>query len=99
MRVAHAQGEKRKNASGLQYKSADFIKTRSGQTQSIHRSTDGFVEKRRAGGRLDATNIVRRPTATAVTRLDYDHVQVLGDTLTLIAGACSKRFLPSAIFS
>lgn len=39
-----------------------------------------------SGGRLDATNIVRRPCVTAVTRLDYDHVQVLGDTLTLIAG-------------
>ena len=38
------------------------------------------------GGRLDATNVVRRPVITAVTRLDYDHVQVLGDTLTLIAG-------------
>jgi folylpolyglutamate synthase/dihydrofolate synthase len=38
------------------------------------------------GGRLDATNIIRRPVITAVTRIDYDHVQVLGDTLTLIAG-------------
>lgn len=50
------------------------------------------------GGRLDATNIVRRPTATAVTRLDYDHVQVLGDTLTLIAGEKAgifKRGVPA----
>ena len=28
------------------------------------------------GGRLDATNVVSRPVVTAVTRLDYDHVQV-----------------------
>ena len=50
------------------------------------------------GGRLDATNIFRRPTATAVTRLDYDHVQVLGDTLTLIAGEKAgifKRGVPA----
>jgi folylpolyglutamate synthase len=50
------------------------------------------------GGRLDATNIVRRPTVTAVTRLDYDHVQVLGNTLTLIAGEKAgifKRGVPA----
>eukprot|EP00892_Ulva_mutabilis_P005267 jgi/Ulvmu1/3111/UM015_0151.1 len=37
------------------------------------------------GGRLDSTNVIPRAVATAVTTLDYDHVELLGDTLTLIA--------------
>jgi dihydrofolate synthase/folylpolyglutamate synthase len=37
------------------------------------------------GGRLDATNVVRRPAATAITAIDYDHQQYLGETLTEIA--------------
>jgi len=37
------------------------------------------------GGRLDATNIVT-PKVSIITSLSYDHMAVLGDTLTLIAG-------------
>jgi dihydrofolate synthase/folylpolyglutamate synthase len=37
------------------------------------------------GGRLDATNVVR-PRAAVITSLSYDHMAVLGSTLTLIAG-------------
>jgi len=37
------------------------------------------------GGRLDATNIVT-PKVSVITSLSYDHVAVLGNTLTLIAG-------------
>ena len=37
------------------------------------------------GGRLDATNIVK-PQVTVITSLSYDHMAVLGNTLTLIAG-------------
>lgn len=32
------------------------------------------------GGRLDCTNVIR-PEACAITRIDYDHMQVLGTTL------------------
>ncbi len=38
------------------------------------------------GGRLDATNAVERTALTVVTTLGYDHMAVLGDTLTEIAG-------------
>jgi dihydrofolate synthase/folylpolyglutamate synthase len=38
------------------------------------------------GGRLDATNVVDRPTATAITPVSLDHQQYLGDTLAAIAG-------------
>jgi dihydrofolate synthase/folylpolyglutamate synthase len=37
------------------------------------------------GGRLDATNVVV-PKASVITSLSYDHTQILGDTLTEIAG-------------
>lgn len=36
------------------------------------------------GGRFDSTNIVE-PLACAITNIDYDHVQYLGDTLEKIA--------------
>lgn len=38
------------------------------------------------GGRLDATNVVRRPLATAVTTIGYDHTEWLGETIEAIAG-------------
>lgn len=37
------------------------------------------------GGRLDATNIVD-PLVSVITSISYDHVQILGDTLSEIAG-------------
>ncbi|MFZ3235084.1 MAG: folylpolyglutamate synthase/dihydrofolate synthase family protein [Stellaceae bacterium] len=38
------------------------------------------------GGRLDATNVVRRPAATAITPISLDHQGFLGDTIAAIAG-------------
>jgi dihydrofolate synthase/folylpolyglutamate synthase len=37
------------------------------------------------GGRLDATNVVERPAATAITRIAMDHMDFLGDTIEKIA--------------
>jgi dihydrofolate synthase/folylpolyglutamate synthase len=37
------------------------------------------------GGRLDATNVVAQPAATAVTSIGMDHMDFLGDTLAKIA--------------
>jgi folylpolyglutamate synthase/dihydropteroate synthase len=37
------------------------------------------------GGRLDATNVVERPAATAITRIAMDHMDFLGDTIETIA--------------
>jgi folylpolyglutamate synthase len=37
------------------------------------------------GGKLDATNVIAAPVCAAITLIDYDHVAILGDTLTLIA--------------
>lgn len=38
------------------------------------------------GGRLDATNIVPAPAVCGITALGFDHMDVLGHTLALIAG-------------
>jgi dihydrofolate synthase/folylpolyglutamate synthase len=38
------------------------------------------------GGRLDATNVIRRPAVTAITPVSLDHQAFLGDTVAAIAG-------------
>jgi len=37
------------------------------------------------GGRLDATNVIRRPAVTAITQISLDHQAFLGDTIAKIA--------------
>ncbi|MBU5256574.1 bifunctional folylpolyglutamate synthase/dihydrofolate synthase [Tissierella praeacuta] len=37
------------------------------------------------GGRYDSTNIISSPLASVITTIDYDHIDVLGDTLDKIA--------------
>jgi dihydrofolate synthase/folylpolyglutamate synthase len=38
-----------------------------------------------AGGRFDATNVIEKPLATAITCIDYDHTRLLGRSLKSIA--------------
>ncbi len=37
------------------------------------------------GGRLDSTNVIKKPLATVITKIALDHTVVLGDTITEIA--------------
>lgn len=37
------------------------------------------------GGRMDSTNIIEESMASIITTIDYDHIDVLGDTLEKIA--------------
>ena len=37
------------------------------------------------GGRYDATNVIPAPDISAITNIDYDHMHILGKTLTKIA--------------
>jgi len=49
------------------------------------------------GGRLDATNVITRPTVTALTPISYDHAGFLGEDLTHIArqkAGIIKRGIP-----
>lgn len=39
------------------------------------------------GGEFDATNVINAPEVTVITAIGYDHTQILGTTLTEIAGA------------
>jgi dihydrofolate synthase / folylpolyglutamate synthase len=47
------------------------------------------------GGRLDATNVVRRPAVTAITPISLDHQAFLGDTIAAIAGEKAGILKPS----
>ena len=38
------------------------------------------------GGRLDATNIIKAPLCSVITKIDIDHIDYLGGTLEKIAG-------------
>src|SRR5947208_5846265 len=48
------------------------------------------------GGRLDTTNVVRRPAATAITPISLDHQAFLGDTIAAIAGEKAGILKPGA---
>ena len=48
------------------------------------------------GGRLDATNLLRHPAATAITPISLDHQTFLGDTLAAIAGEKAGILKPGA---
>ncbi|MDX2285298.1 MAG: folylpolyglutamate synthase/dihydrofolate synthase family protein [Bacteroidia bacterium] len=51
------------------------------------------------GGRLDSTNLIR-PELSIITNISWDHMDLLGDTLALIAGEKAgiiKRFTPVVI--
>lgn len=48
------------------------------------RRVDIAVIETGLGGRLDASNVLS-PVATAITRIDYDHTEILGHTLEQIA--------------
>ena len=52
------------------------------------------------GGRLDATNVIEKPIACAITSISMDHLEFLGDTLEKIAAekaAILKRDVPAAV--
>ncbi len=52
------------------------------------------------GGRLDATNVIERPLATAITPVSLDHQNFLGDTLAKIAfekAGIIKRGVPCVL--
>lgn len=48
-------------------------------------SADFLLLETGLGGRLDATNVIDRPAATAITPISMDHASYLGDTIEKIA--------------
>ena len=61
------------------------ITTAIGLLHFARQKVDAAVIEVGLGGRLDATNVVT-PRVSVITSLSYDHMAVLGNTLTLIAG-------------
>lgn len=60
------------------------------------RDVDAMVIEVGLGGRLDATNVLERPRACAVTSLGLEHMQYLGPTLSDIAREKAGIFKASA---
>jgi len=61
------------------------ITTAIGFLHFAQQKVDAAVIEVGLGGRLDATNVIT-PCVSVITSLSYDHMAVLGNTLTLIAG-------------
>jgi dihydrofolate synthase/folylpolyglutamate synthase len=61
------------------------ITTALGFLYFAQQKADAAVVEVGLGGRLDATNVVT-PKVSVIASLSYDHMAVLGNTLTLIAG-------------
>jgi hypothetical protein len=62
---------------------------------AIEEGADALILEVGVGGRHDATNVIPPPLACAVTRLDLEHTETLGDTVGKIAwekgGIMKKR--------
>ena len=50
----------------------------------IDEKVDWVIYEVGLGGRLDATNVIK-PVVSAITNIDYDHMNILGDSLDKIA--------------
>jgi len=48
-------------------------------------NVDFIVLETGLGGRFDATNIISNPLVTVITKIDYDHMDILGNSLKEIA--------------
>ncbi len=51
----------------------------------VEKNCDIVVLEVGLGGRLDATNVIERPECCAIMNIDFDHTEILGDTIELIA--------------
>ncbi|HRT37822.1 MAG TPA: Mur ligase family protein, partial [Caldisericia bacterium] len=49
------------------------------------KKVDFIILETGLGGRFDATNIISDPIVTVITKIDYDHMDILGNTLKEIA--------------
>ncbi len=62
------------------------LKTAIGLCYFAEHSVDYAVLEVGLGGRLDATNVISRPLVTVITNIGLDHTELLGETLSAIAG-------------
>ena len=81
-----AEATKRVLARGLRHPTVFELITALGFIYFKRRACDIVVLEVGLGGRLDATNVIESPEVAVITNIGYDHMDVLGDTLELIAG-------------
>ena len=72
-------------AEGLEHPTTFEIVTSIAFLYYQNEKTDYVVLEVGLGGRFDSTNIIDSSLASVITTLDYDHIDVLGDTLDKIA--------------
>ena len=59
-------------------------------------SIESAVLETGLGGRLDATNVIPNPRVTAITRVAFDHMDELGDSLAAIAAEKAAIIKPGS---
>jgi dihydrofolate synthase / folylpolyglutamate synthase len=62
-----------------------------------HNPADLLLIETGLGGRLDATNVLPKPVATAITPVSIDHVSFLGDTVSAIAAEKAGILKPQVL--
>lgn len=72
-------------AEGYEHPTTFEIVTAIGFMYFMEEKVDYVVLEVGLGGRYDSTNIIKKPIASVLTTIDYDHIDVLGDTLEKIA--------------
>lgn len=70
---------------GLEHPTTFEIVTAIGFIYFAEESVDYVVLEVGLGGRYDSTNIIKKALVSVITTIDYDHIDVLGDTLEKIA--------------
>lgn len=70
---------------GLSHPTMFEIETALNFLYFLDKKVDVVLLETGMGGRLDATNVVKKPIATVIASIGMDHMQFLGDTLEKIA--------------
>ncbi len=70
---------------GLEHPTEFEIVTVIGFLHFVKSNCDIVVMEVGLGGRLDATNVIKKPEVSVITTISYDHMDLLGDTLEKIA--------------
>ena len=86
---------------GLESPTEFEVVTAIGLLYFAEQKTDVVVLEVGLGGVGDSTNVFEKPEVTAITSIDFDHMEVLGDTLPAIAeqkAGILKKGVPVAAF-
>ena len=73
-------------AEGLAHPTTFEIETAMAMLYFSKEQVDFAVIEVGLGGRLDATNVIKKPVCSVITSISMDHMQYLGTTLAQIAG-------------